>query len=131
MTLEVKEVEDEAEEEAEEVEATAAAVPAAVVNVPQELTAPVVDHAERIARIEERQARRDEELAQQLAALEGRLSEGFNTRMSAYEAAIAKAAEEAEAAPEEVEELGEEEVEVPRVQERPRGIHGRRKARRK
>lgn len=125
-------LEDLLEDDKDETPAPAATV---VHNEGSDLVQPVVDHAERLTRLEERQARHEEEVARRLAETESRVNESVSARLSALEeatrAAAAAAAEAAVAPPEEVEELAEDEVEVPRVHtEKPRGIHGRRKARR-
>lgn len=100
-----------------------------------ELVQPVVDHAERLTRMEERQARQEEEHARQLYEMESRINESVSARLSALEeaarAAAEAAAEAAAAPPEEAAATLEEEVEVPHVApEKPRGMRRRRKARR-
>ena len=54
-----------------------------------ELVAPVVDHAEKITRLEEHQARQEEEYGRQLIELEGRLSTATGSQVSALEEKIA------------------------------------------
>lgn len=118
---------------------------APVVNAVPELTQPVIDHAGKIAALEERQAKHQEDLARQLGELEERytralaehqtqLSAQLDARIAAIEEAMSRAAKAAEdvpeEAPEEAEELVEDAVEVPRVAEKPHGRRRRRKARR-
>lgn len=121
---------DEGEEEAQEEEEIPAAPVQTVVQQPaQELTAPVIDHADRLARIEERQARHEEELGRRLMEVEDRVTTGVNTRLSSIEERLS-AALTPPPPPEPVAEI-EEEVEVARHKsEDRRGIRGRRKARR-
>jgi hypothetical protein len=123
-------MEGEHEHEEEEKEEPAASH-TQIVQAPQELTQPVIDHAERIARIEQQQAEHAVRFAEAIAAAESRLREEMASRLAAAEAAAARAAEAAKEPPEEVADLVEEEVEVPHVvKETPRGIRGRRKAKR-
>ena len=106
-----------------------------VQDAPDELVAPVVDHAERLTRLEERQTQHEIDIGRRLDEAESRINESVSARLSALEeaarAAAAAAAEAAAAPPEEAEELVEDEVEVPHVApEKKRGIRNRRKARR-
>lgn len=100
-----------------------------------ELVQPVVDHAERLTRLEERQAQHEVDVMRRLDEAESRINESVSSRLSALEEAAraaAEAAAEAAAAPvEETEELAEDEIDVPHVApEKRKGIRGRRKARR-
>lgn len=111
--------------------------PAATVvhNESSDLTQPVIDHTERLTRLEERQAQHEVDVMRRLEESESRINESVSGRLAALEeaarAAAAAAAEAAAEPPEEAEELAEDEVEVPRVApEKKRGIRGRRKARR-
>lgn len=116
-----------------------------VVPAVPELTQPVIDHAAAIASIQERQAKHVEDMAREISGLEERLNaaqaagnqqleERISARLAALEARAERAAEEAAKAVaepvEDVGELAEDEIEVPRVAEKPRGLRRRRKARR-
>ena len=104
-------------------------------NEASDLTQPVIDHTERLTRLEERQAAHEVDVMRRLDEAESRINEGVSARLSALEeaarAAAAAAAEAAAAPPEEAAELVEDEVDVPHVApEKKRGIRNRRKARR-
>lgn len=106
-----------------------------VQDAPDELVQPVIDHTERLTRLEERQAQHEVDVMRRLDEAESRINENVSSRLSALEeaarAAAAAAAEAAAAPVEETEELAEDEIEVPRVApEKRKGIRGRRKARR-
>jgi hypothetical protein len=111
-----------------------------VVQPANELIAPVVDHAEKITRIEEKQAQHEQELFRQLSELESRLSnaskedaERLYTRINELETKLeAMATKPAEELDEAVD------FEVPPIEESPappedmpRGRRAKRKARRK
>ena len=120
------------EEKPEETPAPAATV---VHNESSDLTQPVVDHAERLARLEERYVQHEIDIGRRLDEMESRVNESVNARLAAVEEAARAAAESAAEAvaepPEEVEELAEDEIEVPRVApEKRKGLRARRKARR-
>ncbi len=73
-----------------------------VIDTGDELTQPIIDHTEKITRIEERQAQHQEEMMRQLASLEERLMnassgqvEGLRTRIGELEAKIESAPPEA------------------------------------
>lgn len=75
-------------------------VVAPIVEKTNELVQPVVDHTEKITRIEERQAQHQEEMMRQLGTLEERLArstgsqvEVLERRIAELEAKIAEAAE--------------------------------------
>ncbi|SRR6266567_1403335 len=112
----------------------AAPVVTPVVDTSDHLVAPVVDHTEKITRIEERQAQHQEELVRQLAALEERLQTASGAQVARLEEKIAtlegKLAQEA-APPESVE------LELPEVETSPappekirQGLRHRRKSKR-
>lgn len=105
-----------------------------------ELVAPVIDHAEKITRIEERQAQHQVELARQLVELEERLRtasgsqiDSLMQRIAGLEDKIAASAEENVGVPDESIEL-----ELPEVEASPappekikQGLRHRRKAKKK
>jgi SMC interacting uncharacterized protein involved in chromosome segregation len=102
-----------------------------VIQPAQELTQPVIDHAAAIARIEERQAKQEEDLGRRIMESEERINSGINGRFSSIEekltAALTPPVKEVEETPAELEEA----VDVTRhTPEKRRGIRGRRKARR-
>jgi hypothetical protein len=73
-----------------------------IVEASDELVAPVIDHAEKIVRIEERQAQHQREMIEQLAQLEERLLhasssqiDGLMTRINDLESNTAKSTESA------------------------------------
>lgn len=116
---------------------------APVIDTGNELIAPVVDHTEKLTRLEERQQQQESDFYRRISETEEQLrqaieagGQGMSERISALEskleALLTKAEEEA---PEEVPdavEFGEPEVEQsPAPPEKmPRGIRARRKARR-
>ena len=119
-------------------------VVAPVIEAGTELTAPVIDHTEKITRIEERQAQHEERLMRELGELESRLSTARDSEISAIREHIARVeskleelARPVEQVPETVEdtavELAEPEVESsPAPPEKVRrGIRHRKRARRK
>jgi hypothetical protein len=110
-----------------------------IINAGEELTQPVIDHTEKITRIEERQAQHEVELLRQLTELEGRLqtatasqAQAIEERMARIEAKLEEtAAAPIEAIPEAVD------FDVPPIEESPappekvkRGVRARRKAKR-
>ncbi len=114
-----------------------------VVETESKLTEPLIDHAGKIAHIEERQAQHEVELVRQLGDLEGRLQTATASQASAIEERIARiearleemAAKPAETVEEEL--PGAVDFEVPPIEESPakpekmaRGIRARRKAKR-
>lgn len=116
-----------------------------VVETESKLTEPLIDHASKIAHIEERQSQHEVELVRQLGDLESRLQTATASQASAIEERIARIEtrlEEMAAAAttpvEEVEELPDAvEFGEPEVEQSPappekmaRGIRARRKARR-
>lgn len=115
-----------------------------VVETESKLTEPLIDHASKIAHIEERQSQHEVELVRQLGDLESRLQTATASQASAIEERIARIEarleEIATAAAEPVEEELPNAVdfEVPPIEDSPappekmpRGIRARRKARRK
>ena len=123
------------------VEHTPAPAPVtAVVDAGSELTQPIVDHTEKITRLEEQQARMQEERFREMRELEERLlnatasqAQGLQERMAALEAKMEAAATETA----EVPEAGVDVV-LPEVEDSPappekmkQGMRHRRKARRK
>src|SRR6266699_220337 len=106
-----------------------------VVETGNELVAPVVDHAERVTRIEERQAQHQEEMLRQIGELETRLQNASGEQVTRLEARIAELEGrlEREAAPPESVELELPDVETsPAPPEKIRqGLRHRRKERRK
>lgn len=116
-------------------------VVAPVIDTGNELVAPVVDHTEKITRIEERQAQMQEERFREMRELEERLQsasasqvQGIMERIAALEAKIEAASASAEAEPE----GAGVELELPDVETSPappekvrQGLRHRRKARRK
>lgn len=115
------------------------AVVAPVIDTGNELVAPVVDHAEKITRIEERQAQHQEEMFRELRGLEERLVTATGSQISRIEERISQVegriAAQAEGAgvPDESVELTLPEVEAsPAPPEKIRqGMSHRRKAKRK
>lgn len=117
-----------------------APVVAPVIDTGNELTQPVVDHTEKITRLEERQAQMQEDRFREMRELEERLmsatasqAQGLQERIAALEAKIEAAATETA----EVPEAGVEVV-LPEVENSPappekirQGMRHRRKARRK
>ena len=74
-----------------------------VVETESQLTAPLIDHATRVTRVEERQAQHREEMIRQLAQLEERMAtaassqvESLRERIAGLEAKIAASAEKVE-----------------------------------
>lgn len=117
---------------------------APVVHAGEDLTDPVIQHTEKITRIEERQAQQEERLIRELGDLESRVrnaseetAQGLYRRISEIEDKITALAEKpveaAEDAPGEAVEFVEPVVEpspAPPEKER-RGLRHRRKARKK
>lgn len=114
-----------------------------VVETESKLTEPLIDHASKIAHIEERQSQHEVELVRQLTDLEGRLQTATASQATAIEERIARIEarlEEMAAAatkPAEEELPGAVDFEVPPIEDSPappekmpRGIRARRKARR-
>lgn len=113
-------------------------VVAPVIDTGNELVAPVVDHTEKITRIEERQAQHQEEMLRELRGLEERLVTATGSQVGALEERIVKlegqiAAAAAPVVPDESVELTLPDVETsPAPPERIRqGLRHRRKERRK
>lgn len=119
-------------------------VVAPVINTGDELTKPIIDHTEKITRIEERQAQHEEKLFRELSELESRVqnasqekAEELYRRISEIEAKIealaTKPVEVAEEAPGEAVEFVEPVVESsPAPPENIRkGLRHRRRARKK
>lgn len=104
-----------------------------------ELVAPVVDHTEKITRIEERQAQQQEEYIRKIAELEDRLRTassdkvaGIETRIAELEGKIATQNAAIKATPQSVDLVVPDVVPSPAPPERVRqGLSHRRKARRK
>lgn len=114
-----------------------------VVETESKLTEPLIDHASKIAHIEERQSQHELELVRQLGDLEGRLQTATTSQAAAIEDRIARIEsrleEIASAATKPVEEElpGGVEFEVPEIEDSPeppqkvrKGIQARRKNRR-
>lgn len=110
-----------------------------VVETESKLTEPLIDHAGKIAHIEERQAHHEQELLRQISDLESRLANATGSQISAIEARIAGLESKLEEAAKPVEEAPDDAVEfsVPDVEQSPeppekvrRGLRHRRKARR-
>jgi hypothetical protein len=59
-----------------------------VVETESQLTAPLIDHASKIAHIEDQQARQQEESLRQIASLEERLTTATGSQVSALQARI-------------------------------------------
>ena len=129
MSDEEREDDEEDEDDDKEEETPAPAAPVTVIeHAPQELTQPVIESAVAIARLEERQARHEEEMGRRVMEVEERINSSVGSRLSSIEERLTAAL-----TPPAVPEVAdiEEEVEVPhhKAPER-RGIRGRRKARR-
>lgn len=114
-----------------------------VVETGQQLVQPVVDHTEKITRIEERQAQQEEKLSRQLFELEDRLANASGERARQLEEKIAgleaKLAEQATAPVEATEQAPTDAVELaaPEVEASPappeklrKGMRHRKRARR-
>lgn len=114
-----------------------------VVETESKLTEPLIDHAGKIAHIEERQAQHELELVRQLGDLEGRLQTATTSQAAAIEERIARIEsrleEIASAATKPVEEElpGAVDFEVPPIEESPappqkerKGIAARRRKKR-
>ena len=119
-------------------------VVAPVIEAGTELTAPVIDHTEKITRIEERQAQHEERLMRELGELESRLSTAREGEISSIREQISRLeakmeemvrppVQAAEEVPETAVELAEPELEPsPAPPEKVRrGLRHRRRARRK
>ena len=110
-------------------------VVAPVIDTGNELVAPVVDHTEKITRIEERQAQHQEEMIRQLGELESRLVTATSGQIAGIEEKIARLESklaESTPVPDESVELTLPDVETsPAPPEKIRqGLRHRRKARR-
>ncbi len=111
---------------------------APVIEASDELTQPVIDHAEKIVRIEERQSQHQQDMLRQLADLEGRLVTATGSQVGALEDRISKlegklaAQAESVGVPDESVELSLPEVEAsPEPPEKIRqGMRHRRKGKR-
>jgi hypothetical protein len=115
---------------------------APIVKASDDLTDPVIQHTEKITRIEEKQAQQEEKLFRELGELESRVrsaseetAQGLYTRINEIEAKLAaiqvKPVEDVEAIPGEAVEFAEPIVEsspAPPEKER-RGLRHRRRAR--
>ena len=113
-------------------------VVAPVIDTGNELVAPVVDHTEKITRIEERQAQHQEEMMRELRGLEDRLVTATGSQVAAIEERMARLETriEAAASPDPVPESVE--LTLPEVEASPappekirQGLSHRRKAKRK
>ncbi len=112
-----------------------------VIDAGSELVAPVVDHTEKITRIEERQAQHQEEMVRQLAGLEERLVTATSSQVAGIEERIVKLEEKiAASAAASAEEIVPDSVDMnlPDVEASPappekmrQGLSHRRKAKRK
>lgn len=120
------------------IEHEAAAPVTAVVDAGSELTQPVVDHAERITRVEEQQARAQEDRFREMRELEERLLSASNSQVEGLREQIAALTARIEAVPQEVPEEENVELELPDVDASPappekvrQGLRHRRKAKKK